>query len=51
MNHTKHSINFHADSNRVEIAENKILLAIKKFWQFSLFYGDYLGSLHSHKKL
>ena len=21
-----------------------------KFWQFSLFYGDYLASLHSKKK-
>ena len=24
---------------------------IIKFWQFSLFYGNYLGSLHSRKKV
>ena len=22
----------------------------RKFWQFSLFYGDYLASLHSQKR-
>lgn len=31
--------------------ESKIWLGLKKFWQFSLFYGDYLGSLHSKKKV
>ena len=27
----------------------KIRSWVIKFWQFSLFYGDYLGSLHSRK--
>ena len=28
----------------------KVWLWCQKFWQFSLFYGDYLASLHSRKK-
>lgn len=28
----------------------KAWLWCKKFWQFSLFYGDYLAGLHSKKK-
>ena len=28
----------------------KTRLWCQKFWQFSLFYGDYLASLHSQKK-
>lgn len=27
----------------------KAWLWCRKFWQFSLFYGDYLASLHSRK--
>ena len=28
----------------------KVGLFVKKFWKFSLFYGDYLASLHSKKR-
>ncbi|WP_319421668.1 hypothetical protein [Pleurocapsa sp. FMAR1] len=35
---------------KIEIEENKIILFCQKFWQFSKFYGEYLGSLHSKKK-
>lgn len=35
---------------KIEIEENKILLFVQKFWRFSKFYGEYLGSLHSKKK-
>ena len=37
--------------NKIELAENQVLLWLKKFWQFSLFYGDYLASLHSKKTI
>ncbi|WP_319421253.1 hypothetical protein [Pleurocapsa sp. FMAR1] len=36
--------------NKVVYDDNKVRLWFQKFWQFSLFYGDYLGSLHSNKK-
>ncbi len=36
--------------NKVVYHDNKVLLWFQKFWQFSLFYGDYLASLHSKKK-
>ncbi|MEM8830732.1 MAG: hypothetical protein AAGE96_15430 [Cyanobacteria bacterium P01_G01_bin.19] len=51
MSHTKHHANLDAsiDSNKVEFEENKMLLWLEKFWQFSLFYGNYLGSLHARK--
>ena len=38
-------------NNKIELAENKVLLWLKEFWQFSLFYGDYLASLHSKKTI
>ena len=47
MNNIQSSVDTNITDNKVDIIENKLLLWIKKFWQFSLFYGDYLGSLHS----
>ena len=35
---------------KIEIEQNKMLLFLQKFWQFSKFYGEYLGSLHSKNK-
>ncbi len=35
---------------KIEIQENKIILVCQNFWQFSKFYGKYLGSLHSKNK-
>ena len=37
---------------KIEIRENKILLFIQKFWDFSNFYGEYRASIHfdSNKK-
>lgn len=37
--------------DKIEIEDNKILLFLQRFWQFSKFYGEYLASLHSQKKL
>ena len=37
------------DENKVVYHDNKVSW-FQKFWQFSLFYGDYLASLHSNKK-
>lgn len=49
MSYTKSNIDSTVNNNKIEIVENKALLFLKKFWQFSFFYGDYLGSLHSRK--
>ncbi len=35
---------------RIEIKENKIIVFLQSFWQFSKFYGNYLASLHSKNK-
>ena len=35
-------------NSKIEFEENKTVLFIQKFWQFSKFYGNYLGSLHSN---
>lgn len=35
---------------KIEIKENKIIVFLQNFWQFSKFYGNYLGSLHSKNK-
>ena len=35
---------------KIEIEENKIIIFLQRFWQFSKFYGDYLANLHSKKK-
>lgn len=40
---------FYTESQHRE-SLGQVWLWLKKFWQFSLFYGDYLGSLHSQKK-
>ncbi|MEM7761298.1 MAG: hypothetical protein AAF298_24690 [Cyanobacteria bacterium P01_A01_bin.40] len=48
MNYTKSKINSNIE-NKIEFEENKVMLGLKKFWQFSLFYGDYLASLHAKK--
>ena len=51
MNHSKCNNEFLDTKNpSVLTLERKISLWWKKFWQFSLFYGDYLASLHSRKK-
>ncbi|VEP16352.1 conserved hypothetical protein [Hyella patelloides LEGE 07179] len=50
MNYTKSNFQLpNANSDRVLTLEKKVGLWLKKFWQFSLFYGDYLASLHSRK--
>lgn len=49
MNYTHSKINLNTEHNQVEFVENKFFLWIAKFWQFSLFYGDYLAKLHSKK--
>ncbi len=36
--------------NKVVYHDNKVMSWFQKFWQFSLFYGNYLVSLHSKKK-
>lgn len=38
---------------KIEFESDKILELIKKFWRFSRFYGEYLGSMHtgSNKQL
>ncbi len=49
MNYTKST---KIDSNikdNIEFKENKVMLWLNNFWQFSLFYGDYLANLHSKK--
>lgn len=48
MNYLKYKPNENANDN-IELVENQFLLWLKKFWQFSLFYGDYLATLHSKK--
>ncbi len=35
---------------KIEIEENKIIVFLQNFWQFSKFYGQYLASLHSKDK-
>ena len=49
MSYTKPNIESNIDNNKIEIIENKALLYLKDFWKFSLFYGDYIASLHSRK--
>ncbi len=49
MNYIKSNIDSTVNDNKIEIVENKALLFLRKFWQFSLFYGDYIGNLHSRK--
>ena len=41
---------YNLTNNKVSYTENRVWLWLKKFWEFSLFYGDYLASLHSQKK-
>ncbi len=36
---------------KIIIEHNKILMLFQKFWRFSNFYGEYLASLHSQKKI
>lgn len=39
------------DTDRQPLNQYQIIWSwCHKFWQFSLFYGDYLASLHSKKK-
>ena len=42
--------NIQNPDRKTEVEENKMVLFLQKFWEFSLFYGEYLGSLHSKKK-
>ena len=50
MNYARSSIDQNIADNKVEFEENKILLWLSNFWQFSLFYGDYIASLHAKKR-
>ena len=52
MNYTKSSLPTSNGHNIPTLNQyQKVRLWVIKFWQFSLFYGDYLGSLHSRKKV
>ena len=35
-------------NSKIEFEENQTVMFIQKFWQFSKFYGKYLGSMHSN---
>lgn len=35
-------------NSKLEFKQNRMLSFIVKFWQFSEFYGNYLGSMHSN---
>lgn len=37
-------------SSQFSTIDQKVRLFVKKFGKFSLFYGDYLASLHSKKR-
>lgn len=51
MNYSKYNFELLPTNNRSDKNQSqKAWLWLKKFWQFSLFYGDYLASLHSQKK-
>ena len=50
MSYTKYHTDASVDSNKAEFEENKMLLWLENFWQFSLFYGNHLASLHGRKK-
>ena len=50
MNYLKSNYE-HLDIDRQPLNQyQRVWLWCQKFWQFSLFYGDYLASLHSKKK-
>jgi hypothetical protein len=50
MNYSKGNFERPNLDNRPVLTQNqKLRLWCQKFWQFSLFYGDYLASLHSRK--
>ena len=51
MNFSKSNLEmYEITTNKISYNRNKLWLWVKKFWEFSLFYGQYLGSLHSQKK-
>lgn len=50
MNYSKSNIEFiEANNNQASTSDRRVWLWLKKFWQFSCFYGDYLASLHAKK--
>jgi hypothetical protein len=44
MNYSEDRINL--ANQKIEIRENKILVWLRKFWEFSNFYGEYRASVH-----
>jgi hypothetical protein len=44
MNHSEDRINLAEE--KIEIRESKILVWLRKFWEFSNFYGEYRASIH-----
>ena len=51
MNYSKYNFELLNSNERSPLTlSQKARLWCQKFWQFSLFYGDYLASLHSQKK-
>lgn len=51
MNHSQYNLELSDTKKRSGTKPyQKAWLWCQKFWQFSLFYGDYLASLHSKKK-
>ncbi|VEP16347.1 hypothetical protein H1P_440005 [Hyella patelloides LEGE 07179] len=50
MNHSKFNLKSQkTNNNQIDNVEQKNQLWLNKFWQFSLFYGNHLGSLHSKR--
>lgn len=43
-------VNQELATEKLEFESDKILEFVKKFWQFSKFYGEYLASMHSGSK-
>ena len=51
MNYPEFNLKLLDDNERIALTQSqRAWLCCQKFWQFSLFYGDYLASLHSRKK-
>jgi hypothetical protein len=53
MNYYKTNLELLNDNDREQpilTQYQRAWLWCRKFWQFSLYYGDYLASLHSRKR-
>jgi hypothetical protein len=50
MNWINSKSKFSHTNDRQTTLDKKVWLWLKKFWEFSCFYGEYKASLHSRKK-